>query len=147
MNAKESARQFLREVWRLIKEDTVPSMQEYLNLPEWDKIQLAGMGMCLGDIYKAFEQSLRCILENIEGKKIEKNESWHSNLLRLSNEMELIPTDIRDTVQGMLKYRHHLHHGYGVKLNERLIRKYAPEAIDAFDAFTKHIISRYFDIL
>ncbi len=44
MNGKESARQFLREVWRLIQEDTVPSMQEYLNLPEWDKIQLAGMG-------------------------------------------------------------------------------------------------------
>jgi uncharacterized protein YutE (UPF0331/DUF86 family) len=147
MNAKESAQQYLRELWALIQEDTVPSMREYLDLPEWDKIQLAGMGMCLGDIYKALEQSLRCVLENIEGKKIAKNESWHSNLLSLSEEMGLIPEDIRGTVQGMLKYRHHLHHGYGVQLNERLVRKYAPEAIDAFNAFTKHIISRYLDIL
>jgi len=140
---REIERQFLLELWKLILEDTAPAMKGYLDLPEWDKIQLAGMGMFLGDIYKAVEQSLRCILESIEGNKIPKGESWHSNLLKLSVETGLIPEKIRNTLQGMLKYRHRIHHGYGVNLNEGMLRQNTSEAIAAFIEFTGHIKKLY----
>jgi uncharacterized protein YutE (UPF0331/DUF86 family) len=140
---RETERQFLLELWRVIEEDTAQAMKEYMALPAWDRVQLAGMGMFLGDIYKAVEQSLRCILENIEGKKIPKGESWHSDLLKLSAETGLIPEKIRRTMVGMLKYRHRIHHGYGVNLNEGLVRQNTTEAIDAFTEFTEHIKTIY----
>ena len=104
------------------------------------------MGMLLGDIYKAVEQSLRMIVENIEKQKILKDEAWHENLLAFSEQLGLIPENIHITLRGMLKYRHRLHHGYGTPLDEIFIRKHAPEAIEAFTCFTTHIAERYSDL-
>lgn len=134
---------FLSTTWGTVLNETFPVMKGNLAQNTWLVSQKAGMGMFLGDIYKAVEQSLRAIIEDAEGKKIPKNESWHINLLESALEFDLIPAEVHTTLRGMLRYRHMLMHGYGVRLNEEFIRQKAPEAMRAFELFIEHIAGRY----
>jgi len=85
------------------------------------------------------ESTLRLLVEEIEGEKLQKNDRWHQVLLEKSYEYDLIPEEKYKTIRGMLNYRHFYVHGYAVELDETIIRQRAPEAIEAFYMFVEHI--------
>lgn len=143
MSLNKELENFLLSVWNTVLNDTFPVMRGNLAVKEWHVSQKAGMGMFLGDIYKAVEQSLRAIIEEAEGKRILKDESWHMNLLESAVELGLVPEAIRTTLRGMLRYRHMVIHGYGVRLDESFIRQKAPEAMEAFVVFIEHVANKY----
>ena len=91
------------------------------------------------ELYNAVENSLRVIVENIENKKIIKNDRWHQTLLEKGCEYDLIPIKAYRTIRGMLEFRHVVIHGYSKDFKEDKIREYIPDAIEAFYAFEEHI--------
>jgi hypothetical protein len=121
-------------------------MYGHLAEAEWKRVQITAMGAYLGDIYKAVEHSLRTLVEEIDGKKVEKNEFWHKNLLERSLELDLIPIEDYKTIREMLNFRHVFIHGYAVTLNAEIIKKESPEVINVFSRFIRHI-GQKFDIV
>jgi hypothetical protein len=127
----------------LIISDNIDVIRADLKEKEWRQSQIVGMGYLLADLYKAIEQSLRTIIEDVEGIKIIKNESWHQALLEYGIKLKLIPLDSQSVVRSMLKYRHRVIHCYGVDFREDIIRDSAPEAIDAFNACMDAMMNKY----
>ena len=145
MNAglSDKSKQFLRSEWD-IADQTIMILRENLAvLSPWPHQYLTSSGAYLGDIYKVVEKTLRTLVEEIEAKKLPKNERWHQTLLEKSYEYCLIPEENYKTLRGMLRYRHLYVHGYAVKLDEEIIRQRAPEAIEAFYAFVNHIRTKF----
>lgn len=139
MRVDEKSTRFLVETWAIVRDHTITTILEELEHPVWSKAEAAGVGAYLADIYMAMEQTLRTLIERVYGEKPVKDASWHERLLRRGFELELVPREIEQTVKGMLKYRHRMVHGYSSMLDERIIRKNAPEAIHAFRIFVRHV--------
>ena len=118
-------------------------MYGHLAEGEWKRVQITAMGAYLGDIYKAVEHSLRTLVEEIDGKKVDKNEFWHKNLLERGLELGLIPIEAYKTIREMLNFRHVFIHGYARTLNAEIIKKYAPEVINAFSQFVRYIGQKF----
>ena len=139
----DDVKQFLCNEWGR-EHRTVTKLQENLaELSAWKHQYLTSSGAYLGDIYKAVENTLRMLIEEIKDEKLQRNERWHQSLLEKSYERGLIPEENYKTIRGMLNYRHFYVHGYAVELNEEIIRQRAPEAIKAFYAFVNHIRTRF----
>ena len=139
VSLNDDLKQFLSSEWD-IADRTIAILRENLAVPSpWIPQYLTSSGAYLGDIYKAVEKTLRTLVEEIEGKRLPKNDRWHQSLLEKGYEYGLIPEEHNKTIREMLGFRHVIVHGYSVKLNEENIRKGAPEAIDAFYGFVDHI--------
>ena len=83
------------------------------------------------------------LVEEIELKKLPKNDRWHQSLLEKSYEYGLIQEGNYKAIRGMLNYRHFYVHGYAIELNEDIIRQRAPEAIEALHAFVRYILTKF----
>jgi hypothetical protein len=138
------AKRFLSKHWAAAY-ITIDEMRNMLEKDNWNVMETGGMGSALGDIYKVVEHSLKSIIEEIKGRKIPKNETWHQKLLEDGIEEGLVPEEIGKIIRGMLRYRHLDVHGYSMDTREDLIRKNVPEAIDAFCVFVSHL-QKKFDI-
>ena len=143
VNLNDDSKQFLCNEWdRAFR--TVAKLRENLAEPfAWKHQYLTSSGAYLGDLYKAVENTLRMLVEEIESEKLQKNDRWHQTLLEKSYEHGLVPEENYKTIRGMLNYRHFYIHGYAVELDEIIIRQRAPEAIEAFYAFVEHIRMRF----
>jgi uncharacterized protein YutE (UPF0331/DUF86 family) len=125
--------------------ETIEELYGHLAEEEWKRVQITAMGAYLGDIYKAVEHSLRTLIEEIDGKKAEKNEFWHKNLLERGFELDLIPIEAYKTIREMLNFRHVFIHSYAITLDAEIIKKDVPEVINAFSRFV-HYIGQKFEI-
>ena len=138
----DKSKQYLCREWASAYE-TIEEMYGHLAEREWKRVQITAMGAYLGDIYKAVEHSLRTLVEEIDGKKVDKNEFWHKNLLERGFELNLIPIEAYKTIREMLNFRHVFIHGYAITLNAEIIKKYAPEVINAFSQFVRYIGQKF----
>jgi uncharacterized protein YutE (UPF0331/DUF86 family) len=123
--------------------DSIQEAQELLNKADWRRLEITAMGAFLSDIYKGMEAVLRLFIEKIYEEKLEKNDSWHKNLIDRAKEKSLIPEGIERTIDGMRQYRHLQVHGYSIDLDEKQLRQNTPDAIAAYRAFVDHILERY----
>jgi len=99
--------------------------------------------MLLGDLYMSVENILRLLIEDVYKEKIAKDDSWHKRLVKVGNEKGLLPSDIEPTLDGMRRFRHRLTHGYGIEMDEALLRKNIPEAIRAYEKMEAHAKSLF----
>ena len=142
-NLNGDLKRFLCNEWNRAYQTIAKLRENLAELSTWKHQYLTSSGAYLGDLYKAVENTLRILVEEAEAKKLQKNDRWHQSLLEKSYLHGLIPEEIYKTIRGMLNYRHFHIHGYAVELNEEIIRQRAPEAIEAFNAFVKHIRTRF----
>jgi len=117
---------------------TIGILNEGLQKHEWDKHQLAGMGVYLANVYNGYEIILKSLL-NSKGIKIPKGEQWHKNLLDTAKSEKLIPDEMSATLRGMLGFRHLQVHGYSHMLDEEELRYSCLEAVKSFSIFENHI--------
>ena len=143
VSLNDKLKQFLCSEWNIAGKIIANLRENLAEIPPWRHPFLTSSGTYLGDIYKVVENSLRMLTEEIEGRKLQKNDRWHQSLLEKSYEYGLIPEDHYKTIRGMLGFRHVYVHGYAVQLDEKNIRQRAPEAIDAFYAFENHIRTKF----
>ena len=143
VNLNDDSKQFLCNEWNRAFRTVIKLRENLAELSAWKHQYLTSSGAYLGDIYKAVENTLRMLVEEIDGEKLQKNDRWHLALLERSYEHGLIPEVNYKTIRGMLNYRHFYVHGYAVELNEDIIRQRAPEAIEAFHTFVGHIQTRF----
>lgn|GEM_PF-2178926 len=124
---------------------TVSELQATLqDIPApWSLTICAGAGMLLGDLYMSVENILRLLIEDVYKEKIAKDDSWHKRLVKVGNEKGLLPSDIEPTLDGMRRFRHRLTHGYGIEMDEALLRKNIPEAIRAYEKMEAHAKSLF----
>ncbi len=124
---------------------TVSELQTALqDIPApWSLTVCAGVGMLLGDLYMSVENVLRLFIEGVYKEKIAKDDSWHKRLVEAGNAKGLLPPDIEPTLSGMRRFRHRLTHGYGVEMDEALLRENIPEAIRAYEKVETHIKSLF----
>lgn len=124
---------------------TVSELQATLrDIPApWSLTVCAGAGMLLGDIYMSVENILRLFIEGVYQEKIPKDESWHKRLVDAGKEKGLLPPDIEPTLNGMRRFRHRLTHGYGIEMDEALLRENIPEAIRAYENVETHVKSLF----
>jgi hypothetical protein len=143
VSLSDKSKQFLCDEWN--KADrTIVILRENLDEPSpWSPQYLISSGTLLGDIYKAVENSLRTLIEEIDGNRLLKNDRWHQTLLEKSYEYGLILDENYKTIRSMLSYRHRFIHGYDVELDEKYIREGATEAIEAFCEFVNHIRTKF----
>ncbi|WP_299077267.1 hypothetical protein [uncultured Fretibacterium sp.] len=99
--------------------------------------------MLLGDLYMSVENILRLLIEGVYKEKIAKDDSWHKRLVEVGNEKGLLPSDIEPTLDGMRRFRHRLTHGYGIEMDEALLRENIPEAIRAYEKMEAHAKSLF----
>ena len=124
---------------------TVSELQTALqDIPApWSLTVCAGAGMLLGDLYMSVENILRLFIEGVYKEKIAKDDSWHKHLVDAGNEKGLLPPDIEPTLNGMRRFRHRLTHGYGIEMDETLLRENIPEAIRAYEKVETHVKSLF----
>ena len=139
VNLSDDSKRFLCSEWDRAFRTAAKLRENLAESSAWKHQYLTSSGAYLGDLYKAVESTLRLLVEEIEGEKLQKNDRWHQVLLEKSYEYDLIPEEKYKTIRGMLNYRHFYVHGYAVELDETIIRQRAPEAIEAFYMFVEHI--------
>ena len=124
---------------------TVSELQTALqDIPApWSLTVCAGAGMLLGDLYMSVENILRLFIEGVYKEKIAKDDSWHKRLIEAGKEKGLLPPDIEPTLNSMRRFRHRLTHGYGIEMDETLLRENTPEAIRAYEKVEMHIKSLF----
>ena len=89
VNLSSDLKQFLYEHWSNAHQ-TIIALQENLSeAPPWTHQYLTSSGTYLGDIYKAIENSLRVLVEEIDGQRLVKSDRWHQTLLDKSLKNEL----------------------------------------------------------
>lgn len=118
---------------------TIGIIGDALDKTTLDKLQIAGLGACLADMYKGYENIFRAFLED-KGRKIPKSERWHSDLLGFSKREGLIPDEMGKIVRGMLSFRHLQVHGYAHMLDENELRTNSAEVVKNHPIFEKHIM-------
>lgn len=140
----ESHKKSLRIVFEKSRR-TVSELQATLqDIPApWSLTICAGAGMLLGDLYMSVENILRLLIEGVYKEKIAKDDSWHKRLVEVGNEKGLLPSDIEPTLDGMRRFRHRLTHGYGIEMDEALLRENIPEAIRAYEKMEAHAKSLF----
>lgn len=109
----------------------------------WSLTVCAGAGTLLGDLYMSVENILRLFIEGVCKERIAKDDSWHRRLVDAGNRKGLLPPDIEPTLNGMRRFRHRLTHGYGIEMNEAMLRENIPEAIRAYEKVEAHIRSLF----
>lgn len=122
---------------------TISELQAALRDTPWSLTVRAGAGMLLGDLYMSVENILRLFIEGVYKEKIPKDESWHKRLVDAGEEKGLLPPDIEPTLNGMRRFRHRLTHGYGIEMDEALLRENIPEAIRVYEKVETHIKSLF----
>ena len=143
VNLSDDLKQFLCEHWSNAHR-TIIALQENLSASSpWSHQYLTSSGTYLGDIYKAIENSLRVLVEEIDGQRLAKNDRWHQTLLEKSFENGLIPINNSKTFREMLRYRHFYVHGYAMNLDESVIRESSPQAIRSFYEFVEHLKEKF----
>lgn len=140
----ESHKKSLRIVFEKSRR-TVSELQATLqDIPApWSLTICAGAGMLLGDLYMSVENILRLLIEGVYKEKIAKDDSWYKRLVEVGNEKGLLPSDIEPTLDGMRRFRHRLTHGYGIEMDEALLRENIPEAIRAYEKMEAHAKSLF----
>jgi uncharacterized protein YutE (UPF0331/DUF86 family) len=134
---KKKDKEFIQNNLKHLK-TTVDILNEGMQKTEWDRIQLAGMGTYLANIYTGYENIWRTILES-KGIEVPKGEQWHINLLNRAKSEELIPDEMLITSKGMLGFRHLQVHGYSHTLKEENIRYFSLKAIESYPFFETYI--------
>ena len=109
----------------------------------WSLTVYAGAGMLLGDLYMSVENIMRLFIEGVYKEKIAKDDSWHKRLIDTGKEKGLLPPNIEPTLNSMRRFRHRLTHGYGIEMDEALLRENIPEAIRAYEKMETHIKSMF----
>jgi len=117
---------------------TVDIINEGMQKYEWNKHELAGIGVYLANVYNGYETILRTMLLDKE-KVIPKGEQWHKNLLDVAKSEGLVPNEMSVTLKGMLAFRHRQTHGYSHMLKENDLRHFSLEVVKYHHVFEKHI--------
>ncbi|MGL1890634.1 MAG: hypothetical protein OCD02_03360 [Spirochaetaceae bacterium] len=98
-----------------------------------DDIEVRAAALSLVSIYNGIEK----ILVRIIKKKhtFQENSNWHTKLLNISLEMDLIKKDTYDGLKGYLAFRHFVRHAYSFEINKDAITsilKMVPSLIQKF---------------
>ena len=109
----------------------------------WSLTVCAGAGILLGDLYMSVENIMRLFIEGVYKEKIAKDDSWNKRLIDTGKEKGLLPPNIEPTLNSMRRFRHRLTHGYGIEMDEALLRENIPEAIRAYEKMETHIKSMF----
>ncbi len=83
---------------------------------EFSTIELAALGTFIHNFYNGVENILKRVLfyKQIE---VKETSTWHKDLLRVSFESGIIPTDLYHNLSNYLSFRHFFVHAYSFSLN------------------------------
>jgi hypothetical protein len=118
-----------------IKADTA-EISQYLDKPEWNRVETAGVAAIVASIYSGLES----IFINLCEDKVKKSERWHIELFKNALSEGLISPDTENILREMLAFRHIQRNYYGHELRESEVRKKAVEIVTIITpAFEKHL--------
>ncbi len=106
--------------------ETVEMIEELLALLDLSRYGVIALGTLLQNAYTGVERILRFDIERC-GKRVEKSESWHKDLLVKSREEHLIDDSQFNAFGALLAFRHVHMHGYGHMLDEARLRGLAAD--------------------
>lgn len=105
-------------------------------------VELAAIGTFLHNIYNGIENILKQILK-AKGTEIPRSDSWHKDILNLSESLEIISERLSDSLYEYLTFRHFFVHAYGFMLNEAHLEDLAniiPEIWSQFLSEIEHSV-------
>ncbi len=118
-----------------IKTDAA-SIVPYIDKPEWNKIEIAGVSAIIASVYSGYES----IFRNLCKYKVKNSERWHTELLENAIAEGLIPAGTEDILKDMLSFRHIQRNYYIHELKEPRVRQKAFEVLKIIiPAFDKHL--------
>ncbi len=84
-----------------------------------DDIEVRAAALSLVSIYNGIENILERIIKN--KYSLEGSSNWHTKLLNISLEMDLIKKDTHNSLKGYLAFRHFVRHAYSFEINKDAI--------------------------
>ena len=85
-----------------------------------NKIEIRAVASALHSIYNGIEKILMMVLKD-RGITFISDESWHSNILKLSKENDIISSDVKTRLRELMGFRHYFRHSYGFMLDNELM--------------------------
>ena len=101
-------------------------------------VELAAIGTFLHNIYNGIENILKQILK-AKGTEIPRSDSWHKDILNLSESLEIISERLSDSLYEYLTFRHFFVHAYGFMLNEAHLEDLANTIPEIWSQFLSEI--------
>jgi len=101
-------------------------------------VELAAIGTFLRNIYNGIENILKQILK-AKGTEIPRSDSWHKDILNLSESLKIISERLSDSLYECLTFRHFFVHAYGFMLNEAHLEDLANTIPEIWSQFLSEI--------
>ncbi|MFA6143157.1 MAG: hypothetical protein WC738_07715 [Candidatus Omnitrophota bacterium] len=107
-------------------------------MTELSKLELAGVGALLHNIYNSIENVLKQVFR-IKNIQILQGESWHRDLLLRATEENIVSGLLSDELKRYLAFRHFFSHGYAIDLSPDRIEPLISAVRDVFKNFKREI--------
>jgi len=119
-------------------EIALDNLREAMARNEKSVVELAAIGTFLHNIYNGIENILKQILK-AKGTEIPRSDSWHKDILNLSESLEIISERLSDSLYECLTFRHFFVHAYGFMLNEAHLEDLANTIPEIWSQFLSEI--------
>jgi hypothetical protein len=107
-----------------------------------DDIEIRAASLSLSALYNGIEKILLDVLKE-EGQFIKNEESWHTLLLKLSVDTEIISEKTFDELKGFLGFRHFIRHAYSFEINPLTINSILDNAYSLVELFIREVTNYY----
>jgi hypothetical protein len=107
-----------------------------------DDIEIRAASLSLSALYNGIEKILLDVLKE-EGQFIKNEESWHTLLLKLSVDTEIISEKTFDELKGFLGFRHFIRHAYIFEINPLTINSILDNAYSLVELFIREVTNYY----
>lgn len=127
------------EIIKLKKEiDFLNLTKQKHNAKPLDELEIRGLALILISIYNGIEKILSLLLSK-QHIKIENKRAWHSEILKKSEETEIISKTLKEELEKFLGLRHFIRHAYSFEIDYRTILNVMNQASEIVDLFMKEI--------
>ena len=92
-----------------------------LGKPTLNEVEIRAVASSLHSIYNGIEKILMMSLKQM-GISYDMDNSWHSNILKLSQSNHLISEQTENQLRRLMGFRHFFRHSYGFMLDDELMR-------------------------
>lgn len=103
-----------------------------------EELDYAGIATYLHNLYAGAENILKHTLKH-RGIRIALSETWHKELLISAMTHGIISEPLAEQLRDYLKFRHFFIHGYGFRLESKLLVPLAEKAESVFCQFFKEV--------
>lgn len=98
-----------------------------------DSIEVRAAALSLVSVYNGIEKILERIIK--DKYTFNANSNWHSELLKISKEMNIINDSTYEHLKSYLAFRHFVRHAYSFQINTKTIEtvlKMVPSLVNEF---------------